>query len=163
MTAEDSLELLQTHLAKVDIVLGGIEPGRDSWSRDMVLDVLGKLTRAKSWANGRDVIALSRTVVEEAYAGDESYPTNVRSVEGTDEKGDDGTIASKGEQVKIVFHADDLIPVLNRRLRRAREEDAEMTTSDAPGYARQGPGKGRGRSNAASGAARRHGVADRNS
>jgi SpoVK/Ycf46/Vps4 family AAA+-type ATPase len=134
MDAESALQLLQTHLAKVDIVLGGIEPDLVSRSRQMVLEVLAKLSRMKSWANGRDVIALSRAITEEVYvAGDRRHPPRAQSVDGGNGKGDDGTIAkNKGGQEKMVLHADDLILVLNRRLRSAREEDDEMTISGSP-------------------------------
>ena len=160
MNAEDALELLQTHLAKVDIVLGGIEPSPDSWSRDMVLDVLAKLSRSKSWANGRDVIALSRTIVEEVYtAGDGPYLAPTRR----DEKGDDGTIASRGEEEKIVFHADDLIPVLNRRLRSSREEDGEMARPEPPRQTRKETGKQRRWSNTRASVVQKTAVSDTNS
>jgi SpoVK/Ycf46/Vps4 family AAA+-type ATPase len=145
MDAEDALKLLQTHLGKVDVVLGGMEKGPDSWSRDMVLDVLAKLSRARSWANGRDVIALARAITEEIYtASDGRYATQTQGGENGDH---DGTIVNQGEAETIVFHADDLIPVLNRRLRSAREEDGEMAGPEAPRQPRKGPGKPSGRSN----------------
>lgn len=130
MDADGALQLLQTHLATVDIVLGGIETNRHSPSRHEVLEVLAKLSRMKSWASGRDVIALSRAIVEQVYvAGDERYPTQGRTVEGEMGRGGDGTIESKSEQEKIVLLAENVIPVLNRRLRSAKEEDDEMARS----------------------------------
>jgi SpoVK/Ycf46/Vps4 family AAA+-type ATPase len=110
MKAADALQLLQTHLAKVDIVLGGVA----RTSKETILDLLTKLGKCKSWANGRDVIALSRSIVQEAYTRGKGLPEK-------DDKGEKGS-------EKVVFQADDLISVLRQKLRNAREEDE--ATSD---------------------------------
>ncbi|KAL8364569.1 hypothetical protein RB595_003720 [Gaeumannomyces hyphopodioides] len=109
MDTPDALKLLRMHLDKMDIVLCGVEPGRAS-SQEAVLEILKKLTQSSSWANGRDIIALSRTIIEEAYTDDRFHPT------------------AAGSQ-KIVYHARDLLQVLDRRLGRAREEDREMVAA----------------------------------
>ncbi|KAL8299375.1 hypothetical protein RB593_009323 [Gaeumannomyces tritici] len=106
MDAPDALKLLRMHLDKMDIVLCGVEPDR-ACSQEAVLELLKKLTQSSSWANGRDIIALSRAIIEEAYTDDRFHPTEA------------------GSQ-KIVYHARDLLQVLDRRLGRAREEDQEM-------------------------------------
>ncbi|KAK3293162.1 P-loop containing nucleoside triphosphate hydrolase protein [Chaetomium fimeti] len=111
MKAADALQLLQTHLAKVDIVLGGIARS----SRETILDLLTKLSRSRSWANGRDVIALSRTIVQEAYTMGKSHTEK-------DHKGDQGSKDKAEKQDKVVFHADDLISVLRQKLRNAKDE-----------------------------------------
>ncbi|KAH6623096.1 P-loop containing nucleoside triphosphate hydrolase protein [Chaetomium tenue] len=113
MKAADALQLLQTHLAKVDIVLGGVARA----SKDTILDLLTKLSKCRSWANGRDVIALSRIIVQEAYTKGKGHTE-------TDDKGEQGP-------EKVVFQADDLISVLRQKLRNVREEDEETKAAES--------------------------------
>ncbi|KAH6847817.1 P-loop containing nucleoside triphosphate hydrolase protein [Chaetomium sp. MPI-CAGE-AT-0009] len=112
MKAADALQLLQTHLAKVDIVLGGVARS----NRETILDLVTKLGRSRSWANGRDVIALSRTIVQEAYTMGKGHTKK-------DHKGGEGSTGDSGKQEKVVYHADDLISVLRQKLRDSKDED----------------------------------------
>jgi SpoVK/Ycf46/Vps4 family AAA+-type ATPase len=101
---QDMLSRLQKHLAEVNIELGGIDPDAMSWSRDEVLRMLSQLSKMQSWANGRDIVAFARTVIEHVYTREEPQET------GKD----------------LILHADDLVFLLNGRLSRARKDEEEM-------------------------------------
>jgi hypothetical protein len=77
----------------------------------VVQSLLTQLALTKTWANGRDVVAFARTVIEYAYTRK------------------DGMEARPGSSLKkLLVRADELIPLLSQRLARARKEDTETGT-----------------------------------
>jgi hypothetical protein len=90
------------------------------------------------------VIALSRTVIEQVYTDKERYeevpPLEDQDMDeqckecsspedqDTDEESETEKVVGKKRR-KILFHADDLAPLINRRLNKARMDDEEMGIS----------------------------------
>jgi AAA+ superfamily predicted ATPase len=109
MRLADSLALLGKLVGKLDIQLDGITPANPS--RGPVLRILAQLAATKSWANGRDVEALSQKVIEHAfkYKATATNPTR-----------------------KVIVHTDELLPLLKSRLARAKKEDAELAGDCTP-------------------------------
>jgi AAA+ superfamily predicted ATPase len=100
MQPEESLAFLKKLVAKLDVQLNGLTPPDTN-----ILRISERLARTKSWANGRDVEAFSREVVEYAFI----------------EKA-----AAVDPSSKVVVTAKELLPLFKRRLARAYREDAEI-------------------------------------
>ncbi|KAH6624157.1 P-loop containing nucleoside triphosphate hydrolase protein [Chaetomium sp. MPI-SDFR-AT-0129] len=114
MKSADAIELMRKHLAEVQIVLdSAVVPvkGARAVKRDAVLGLLDELAKSRSWANGRDVIALARSI-SEVYVSGKGLP---------DLK--DGEELGQGtkEQARIVFKTDDLLALLRRKVRELKD------------------------------------------
>ncbi|KAK4140952.1 P-loop containing nucleoside triphosphate hydrolase protein [Dichotomopilus funicola] len=115
MKSADAIELMRKHLAEVQIVLdSAVVPvkGARAMKRDAVLGLLDELAKSRSWANGRDVIALARSISEEVYVSGKGLP---------DPK--DGEELGQGtkEQARIVFKTDDLLALLRRKVKELKD------------------------------------------
>jgi SpoVK/Ycf46/Vps4 family AAA+-type ATPase len=106
MSPSDAISLLRKRLAELNIRISGLEPLDASYGP--VVRILAKLAKTKSWANGRDVEALSRDVVQHAFSH---------------------KLADIVSQESIVIEAKELLPILATRVAKAFEEDKQMDGS----------------------------------